>query len=332
MSSPRLIPLFEREMKPKLKKGERSSLVRFLRDWEQKIALHEAPSPKLISYSIGHLSGKITLILVPLLASEGLVVPQIEEFKPPGRSSLSNYFKTIFGAKTSFSPEELGLQLSRVGAAVFSAPQPVCSYLNKQMYETEINNFPLSSDSLDFIARSIMLLIFLSGATGVLFDIRIGGSSFLKKPSEARGLARCLKNICHRMDIHSAYFMVNMNQPLGQALGDSLGIRECIEILKGRGPLDVLKLALELATEVMLMGKSISDRTEAKKSLRQKITEGEALYKLKEIVEGQRGHLYLEDNESPHPKGEQRIEILSDQEGYLQKFDMKRMSSGRWAS
>lgn len=326
MPSPRLIPLFERLMKPESEKNKKSSLVKFFRDWEQKVALHETPSPKIITYSIGPLSGKISLILVPLLASEGIVVPQIAEFKTPGKSSLNNYFKTIFGAKTSFSPQELGLQLSRIGAAVFSAPQPVCSYLHKQMVKTQINIFTPSSDSLDFIARSVMLLIFLSGATGVLFDIRIGGSSFLRDYSKAIELARCLKNLCRRMNMRSSFLMVNMNQPLGNALGDSVEIRECIEVLKGRGPLDVLKLALELAAEVLFIGDSGSERTQIKKSLRKKITEGEALSKLKEIIQAQDGHLYLEDNEFPSQKSEKRIEIFSDKEGYLQKFDMKRLS------
>lgn len=327
MFYPPLIPFLEDEMKPGLMKGEKSSFIRFLRDWQKKVALYGIQSPKIVSYSIGPLSGKISLILVPLLASEGLIVPQIAEIRRQERSSLIDYFNLFFGAKTALSPEEIGHQLSRVGAAVFFVPNAISSSLNGQIDWAGINKFPLSVENLNFITRSIMFLIFLSGANAVLFDIRIGGPSFLKDTREARDLARCLKTLCRRMNIRSTFFMINMNQPIGKVVGRSLEIRECLEILKGRGPLDMLKLVLEMATEMLIIGKSTSDRTEAKRCLRQNLTEGKALNKLKEIVEGQKGHFYPQAGQSSPTKREQGIEVLSNQEGYLQKIDMKRISS-----
>ncbi len=329
MFYPPLIPFFEDDMKPGLMKGERSSFIRFFRDWQKKVALHGIQSPKIVSYSIGPLSEKISLILVPLLASEGLIVPQIAEIVRQERSSLIDYFNLFFGAKTALSPEEIGHQLSRIGAAVFSVPNAISSSLNEQIDWTGIKKFPLSIENLSFIARSIMFLIFLSGADAVLFDIRIGGSSFLKMTKEARDLARCLKNMCRRMNIRSAFLMINMSQPIGEAVGSSLEIRECLEILNGRGPLDMLKLALEFAAEMLIIGKSTSDRIEAKRCLRQNLTEGRALNKLKEIVEGQKGHFYAQAGQSSPTKREQGIEVLSSQEGYLQKIDMERISSLR---
>ncbi len=123
MSVSSLTSILKDEIQQKLNNKERSFFVRFLKDWEKKIGMYDTESPKLISYSIGNLSGKISFILVPLVASEGLVIPQIVEPKSPARSSLYDYFHSFFGAKTSLSAEELGLQLSQKGAAVvFCSP------------------------------------------------------------------------------------------------------------------------------------------------------------------------------------------------------------------
>ncbi len=326
MSVSSLTSILKDEIQQKLNNKERSFFVRFLKDWEKKIGMYDTESPKLISYSIGNLSGKISFILVPLVASEGLVIPQIVEPKSPARSSLYDYFHSFFGAKTSLSAEELGLQLSQKGAAVFSVPPLIVSYLDKLIKPIKNNESSISKAHFDSLVKSIIILIFLSRADGVLFDIRIGGSSFLQEVREARYLARSLKKICVQMNIRSSFIMVNMNQPLGKALGGSLDINECIEILKGEGPLDVLKLALELATEMLLMGRTISDRSETKKCLRQKIKDGNALEKLEEILESQKGRLYLDDKTPFFPTRGHRIGIFSAQDGYLHKLDMKKIS------
>jgi thymidine phosphorylase len=118
-----------------------------------------------------------------------------------------------------------------------------------------------------------------------------------------------------------------MNQPHGQAVGNSLEVREILEVLKGKGPLGVLKLALELGTEILFLAKKTLNRTEAKRDLKEKIIKGEALEKFKQIIEAQKGNPRIIDDYSLLPQAKDRLKILSPKKGFINKVMMKQIRS-----
>ncbi len=120
-----------------------------------------------------------------------------------------------------------------------------------------------------------------------------------------------------------------MNQPLGQAVGNALEVREILEILKGKGPLDVLKLSLELGTEILLLAKKSSNRTEVKRELKEKIINGEALEKFKQIIEVQKGNSRIIDDYSLLPQAKNKMKILSTKIGFIHKIMLKQIHSLR---
>jgi thymidine phosphorylase len=172
-----------------------------------------------------------------------------------------------------------------------------------------------------------MSSILLCGVNGASFDIKVGEGSFLKNSQDARSLALSLKNVCNRLRINSTFILSDMNQPLGQAVGNSLEVREVLEVLKGKGPLDVLKLALELGTEILLLAKTSLNRTEAKRDLKDKIIKGEALEKFKQIIEAQKGNPRIIDDYSLLPQAKNRMKILSPNKGFIHKIMMKQIRS-----
>jgi pyrimidine-nucleoside phosphorylase len=207
---------------------------------------------------------------------------------------------------------------------LFSPPKRIASSLKKITTSKGANTFQDPRDSfLGFIMSSMLL----SGLKGASFDIKVGKGSFLKNPKQARSLALSLKNTCNRLRISSTFILSNMDQPLGQAVGNSLEIREVLEVLKGSGPLDVLKLALELGTEILLLAKKSLNRTEAKRDLKEKIIKGEALEKFKQIIEAQRGNSRIIDDYSFLPQAKNRIKILSPNKGFIQEIIMRRIRS-----
>jgi len=311
--------------------------IKIIKDWQEEVALPDIRLPKFALYSTGRSVDKVSLVLVPLVSSTGVVVSKISEpFSLLGSAwkkafcnlgnfnSHSNILQSIPGFQTSLDPKEIKNQLSRVGAALFSPPKQMASFFEKTSLPKGTNSW---QDIRDSLLGCFMSSILLGGVNGASFDMKVGEGSFLKNSQEARSLALSLKNACDRLKINASFILSDMNQPLGQAVGNSLEVREVLEVLKGKGPLDVLKLSLELGTEILLLAKKSSNRTEAKRDLKEKIIKGEALEKLKEIIEAQKGNHRIIDDYSLLPQVKNRMKILSAKKGFIHKIMMKQIRS-----
>ena len=316
---------------------EINSFIKTIKDWQEKIALPDIRLPKFAPYSTGWSVDKVSLVLVPLVSSAGVVVSKISEplalLGSAGKQAFhslvnfnrhSNKLQSIPGFQTSLSPKEIKNQLSQVGAVLFSPPKQMASFFKKISAPKGANSF---QDLRDSLLSCFMSSILLCGVNGASFDIKVGEGSFLKNSQEARSLALSLKNVCNRLRINSTFILSDMNQPLGQAVGNSLEVREVLEVLKGKGPLDVLKLALELGTEILLLAKKSLNRIEAKRDLKDKIIKGEALEKFKQIIEAQKGNPRIIDDYSLLPQAKNRMKILSPNRGFIHKIMMKQIRS-----
>jgi pyrimidine-nucleoside phosphorylase len=311
--------------------------IKTIKDWQEKVALPDIRLPKFALYSTGWSVDKVSLVLVPLVSSTGVVLSNISEplsfLGPAGKlafsglvnfNSHSNILQSIPGFQTSLGTKEIKNQLSQVEAALFSPPKQMASFFEKSSASKSANSW---QDIRDSLLGCLMSSILLGGVEGASFDMKVGEGSFLKSLQEARSLALSLKNACDRLKIGASFILSDMNQPLGQAVGNSLGVREVLEVLKGKGPLDVLKLSLELGTEILLLAKKSSDRTEAKRNLKHKIIKGKALEKLREIIEAQKGNPRIIDDYSLLPQAKNRMKILSEKKGFIHKIMMKKIRS-----
>lgn len=313
------------------------SFIKTIKDWHEKITPAGKGLPKFAPFCTGCSFDKVSLVLVPLVSSAGVVVSKISEpltlLGSPGKQAFyslinfnnhSNKLQSIPGFQTSLGPKEIKSQLSRVGAVLFSPPEKVASFFKKISASKGTNSWQGLRDSL---LGCFMSSILLCGVNGASFDIKVGEGSFLKNSKEARSLAQSLKYVCNRLRISSTFILSDMNQTLGQAVGNSLEVREVLEVLKGKGPLDVLKLTLELGTEILLLAKRSLNRTEAKRDLKEKIIKGEALEKFKQIIEAQKGNPRIIDDYSLLPQAKKRMKILSPNRGFIHKIMMKRIRS-----
>jgi pyrimidine-nucleoside phosphorylase len=313
------------------------SFIKTIKDWQEKISLPDIRLPKFAPYSTGWSVDKASLVLVPLVSSAGVVVSKISEplalLGSAGKQAFyslvnfnrhSNKLQSIPGFQTFLSPKEIKNQLSQVGAVFFSPPKQMAYFFKKIPAPKGANSW---QDLRDPLLSCFMSSILLCGVDGASFDIKVGENSLLKNSQEAMNLALSLKNVCNRLKINSTFILSDMNQPLGQAVGNSLEVREVLEVLKGNGPLDVLKLALELGTEILLVTKKSLNRTEAKRDLKEKIINGEALEKFKQIIEAQKGNPRIIDDYSFLPQAKNRMKILSSNKGFIHKIMMKQIRS-----
>jgi thymidine phosphorylase len=324
-------------MSQRLDDGEINSFLETTKDWQGKITPAGIRLPKFAPFSIGWPNFKVSLVLMPLVASAGVVISKIFEpltlFVLAGNQAIdslanssihSNKLKAIPGFQTSLSPIEIKDQLSTVGAVLFSPPEEMASFFKKISSSKGTNSW---QDLRNSLLSCFVSTILLCGVDRACFDIKVGEGSFLKNSKEARSLALSLKDACDRLRIISTFILSDMNQPLGQALGNSLEVREVLEVLKGKGPLDVLKLVLELGTEILLLAKKSLNRTETKRTLKEKIIKGEALEKFRQIIEAQKGDPRIINDYSLLPQAKDRLKIFSPSKGFIQKIMMKLIRS-----
>lgn len=264
---------------------------------------------------------KTTLILVPLLASAGISMPKILGFYPGTENIQIDRLRCFHGFQHSLSAQKMKDQLDHVGAFISSLPGSMMPFISNLFLQMREQN-------QTFWVQTLLSLLFFEMYSAV-FDIGIGQGALTEVHSEAHQSVRSLQRICDYLNIKAAYVLRDADQSLGQAHGLCLEAIESIDVLKGKGPHDVLKLCLELGTEILLLTKSYSSRVDAKRELKEKLVSGEALDKFKDIILAQNGETKILEDYSLLPLVKEKVPLLSPQKGYLQSFPMKGLRSLR---
>ena len=287
-------------------------------------------------YSTDDPVDKLHLVLAPLVSSAGVAFPKTSELPRSFTSgdnvlnglanwnSLSQKLQCIPGFRTALTPNDIYNQLHEVGAVFFSLTEGMHSNSEKSSVSQNSPSFPGSLGSLfNYFLSSLQV----SSVNSAVFNIKVGEGSLIKRSRDGRNLAQSLKSAFKRMQINTSFFLTDLSQPIGRALGNSLEIREAIEILKGSGPLDLLKLALEFGSDMLLFADKTMSKGEAKEILKKKLLSGDGLKKFREIIEAQNGDTRIIDNDSLLPFSEKRIKIRSFKTGFIQKIKTRKLYS-----
>ncbi len=314
--------LLQYESSPPIGRETVFQLAKFIKDWRRAMEKANSCSNQAAFFSIGSWSHKIALVFMPLVASAGIRIVHICESILSGQNFLSNYFNS-FNARTDLTLPEIKRLLAINKALVFSVPQPITAFFEKNINLSRSRATSLPRIELNLLTEYIMVLALLTGAKRILFDLRIGPGSILPRLQEARNLALLLQKTCLSFNIKPSFMLINMGQPLGQTVGSPWEVSEAIQSLKGKGPLDILKLSLEYAVEVILTNQRATDRMEVKKILKRKLINKEALFKLRDIIEAQGGQISLGDYYLAPLSESKTARILAQRKGYVQGFNLK---------
>jgi pyrimidine-nucleoside phosphorylase len=267
--------------------------------------------------SHNELEDKISLVLVPLLASAGLrILKFIQSDEISGQALLDNLF-SIPGVSLPSNPEDIHRLLERTGGVY--AQVPGFSYL--------LDKAPTPS-ALDKMGRFKVLSLFAIYAVpwkGIAVDVRVGGYPLQTKTPNARDLAEDLKEHCDAAGMGFSFFISNQNQPLGHALGPVLELQESLDVLKAKGPLDLTKIALELGADLLMFAGKFFHRTEAKSFLKNLLISGAAYSRFREIIQAQKSEEVAEKTLFPYPPATQESRIVSRRKGYINRIAMDRI-------
>ncbi len=292
-----------------------------IHDWRAALLEHKFESPRIILVSLGSLSDKIAFIVAPLVASGGVSAPQICDFSSRWRRSLLDYIEAISEKKTQRQLEEIRGLLRNKKIIFFHAPPPVLSSLSNVVDLFDKGELSCRGDEFDVLVRNIVTHVWASGASGVLFDIRVGKISYVRNHEEALILTRLLRSRCRRLKIRTSCMLCRPNPFLGQAVGNSVELKEALDVLGGKGPLDVLKIAIEFGSEMLILGRKASNRIDAKRLLKRNLRNGLALDKFTDILPISAGNSQFFERINFPKEGKNSVKIYSGKSGFLQDFD-----------
>lgn len=273
-------------------------------------------APKVDKHSTGGVGDKISLILAPLVASMGVVVPMISGRALGHTGGTLDKLESIKGFRTDLNPSEFKDILERVGVAIIGQTERLVP-ADRGMYA--LRDTTATVESVPLISSSIMSKKLAEGIDGLVLDVKTGNGAFMSTYSRAKELAITMVEIGKRMGKGVVALITNMNEPLGYAVGNAPEVYEAVEVLKGGGPHDVRELVLELASYMLVLAGEFYSIEEAKVYAEQALDQGLAYKKWREMVEAQGGDPdYPESEEFIRTK---YVEIIQAQEaGYLYSY------------
>jgi pyrimidine-nucleoside phosphorylase len=279
---------------------------------------------KIDKHSTGGVGDKISLVLAPLAASAGIYVPMISGRSLGHTGGTLDKLESIPGLQTDMSVEDFIKQIKEIGVAIMGQTKDIAP-ADKRIYA--LRDVTCTVDSIPLITASILSKKIAEGADGYVFDVKVGKGALIKNLEEARVLAFLLVNICQMMGRKAISLITSMDQPLGYTIGNSIELIEAIEILKGRGPKDVLRLSLVLAAEMLYMAEKVKRRKEGVQLLKEKMEKGDALNKFKQLIQWQKGNPEVINDYSLLNPPDNRYQVLSPITGYINEIDAFKLAT-----
>jgi thymidine phosphorylase len=159
------------------------------------------------------------------------------------------------------------------------------------------------------------------GIDALVLDVKTGSGAFMKTPEASRHLAESLVSIGTAAGVRTEAIITAMDAPLGRAVGNALEVAECIEVLKGGGPADLLEVSVELAARMLVLGGVAPDRAAAGARVREAIASGEGLDRFRRVIENQGGDPRVADDPARLPAAPRRHVVTAPRAGYVTRLD-----------
>ena len=245
------------------------------------------PGIKVDKHSTGGVGDKTTLIVAPLVASCNVPVIKMSGRGLGYTGGTIDKLESIPGFVVDLSEEEIKKQAKDIGIVITSQTKDLAP-LDKKVYA--LRDVTATTNSIPLIASSIMSKKIAGNADKIVIDIKVGNGALIKNKEDANRLSSLLIKIGTYYQKEVRTVISNMDRPLGHNIGNKLEVLEALDVLKGNVKGELLDLSLELASEMVSLGKGISFK-EARKEVIENLEKGKALNKFIEFVEYQGGNL-----------------------------------------
>ena len=278
-----------------------------------RLDLSDIAGVKVGKHSTGGVGDKVSIIVVPIVAACGVVVPKMSGRALGHTGGTLDKLESIPGFRVDTTIAEFKQLIRDVGAAIVGQ-SPTLAPADKKLYA--LRDVTATVESVPLISASIMSKKLAEGSTALVLDVKCGDGAFMKTEASARALARSLVDIGARAGLRTEALITRMDAPLGAAVGNAVEIIECIEVLKGRGPSDLVELATTVATRMLLMSGRFDPAT-AGPAVQRAIDSGASLEKLRDMIVHQGGAPAVIDDYRQLPGASHRAAVVASRAGFV---------------
>ncbi|MFC4558722.1 pyrimidine-nucleoside phosphorylase [Virgibacillus kekensis] len=296
---------------------ERAALTSAMVDSGDKIDLSAISGIKVDKHSTGGVGDTTTLILAPLVASLGVPVAKMSGRGLGHTGGTIDKLEAIPGFHVEITSDEFINLVNKNKVAVVGQTGNLTP-ADKKLYS--LRDVTATVNSIPLIASSIMSKKIASGADAIVLDVKTGAGAFMKELDEANELAAAMVSIGNRVGRNTMAVISDMSQPLGNAIGNALEVKEAIDTLKGEGPEDLTELCLTLGSQMVVLANKADSLEQAKEQLKANLTNGKALEKFKVFLESQGGDPSVADNPEIMPQASHKVELPALKSGIVSEM------------
>jgi len=282
----------------------------------------DLPGKKVDKHSTGGVGDKTSLILAPIVAAGGLLVPMISGRGLGHTGGTLDKLEAIPGFNVNLAPDQMREVLGKCGMVLVGQTEKIVP-ADKKMYALRDVTGTVESPAL--ICASIMSKKIAEGIDALVLDVKTGSGAFMKKEADAVHLAKLMVETGVRIGKRMVALITDMDQPLGLYVGNALEVIESIEVLKGGGPADLRDLSIELAAWMFYLGEKTSSIDEGRKLASQTIANGSAFEKFCEVTRLQGGNVDALRDPQKLPNARNRREIRSQTTGYVETINCEQV-------
>lgn len=298
-------------------KRETFDLTMAMRDSGDVLDLSRIDGIKVDKHSTGGVGDKVSLVLTPIVASLGVPVAKMSGRGLGHTGGTIDKLESFSGFSTEISEEKFIDSVNTVGIAIAGQTANLAP-ADKKLYA--LRDVTATVDQMSLIASSIMSKKLASGADAIVLDVKTGNGAFMQKEEDAIALAKAMVDIGNRAGKQTVAVITDMDEPLGNAVGNALEIKEVIDALHGDGPEDLMEVVYALGTQMLLLAKRAEDEEIARNLITESIQERKALKKFAEFIENQGGNREEILHPDMLPKARYVIPVLAEEEGCIERI------------
>ena len=298
-------------------KRETFDLTMAMRDSGDVLDLSRIDGIKVDKHSTGGVGDKVSLVLTPIVASLGVPVAKMSGRGLGHTGGTIDKLESFSGFSTEISEEKFIDSVNTIGLAI-AGQTANRAPADKKLYA--LRDVTATVDQMSLIASSIMSKKLASGADAIVLDVKTGNGAFMQTEEDAIALAKAMVDIGNRAGKQTVAVITDMDEPLGNAVGNALEIKEVIDALHGDGPEDLMEVVYVLGTQMLLLAKRAEDEEIARNLITESIQERKALKKFAEFIENQGGNREEILHPDMLPKARYVIPVLAEEEGCIERI------------
>ncbi len=283
----------------------------------------DVPGPKIDKHSTGGVGDKTSLIIAPLAAAAGAIVPMISGRGLGHSGGTLDKLESIPGFDVRLDEKRFHKVVSEIGFAMVGQTDAIAP-ADRKLYA--LRDVTATVESFPLITGSILSKKLAEGIDGLVLDVKVGSGAFMKTREDAETLSRSMLSTAARMGTRAVVLLTDMSQPLGTHVGNALEVEESLAVLRGEGPSDLKDLCIRLTGHMLVLGGIAASVEDGERKAREELRSGRGLSKFLDMVRAQGGDPRVADG-GVLAQARARKEVLAERDGYIAAIDTEMLGT-----